>query len=120
MRMNLGESIAVLRPIKTGVDEMGDPVVRWEVETVANAIVRPTSPDEVDAADRINGVRISYTIALPKSYTSSLRHCRIALIDRGMNITDANAALRVTNDPDQVHPCPTAWNRLAYVGRVDG
>jgi len=126
----LGETVAVLTRRKTGEDEMGEPVWEWDSERVENVLVRPLSGS--DLADslrpdgiRPDGIRVSYSLAFPKAWTAGkapgfLNHRRVALVARGMDERDADAALRVSGSPDRTTPCPTAWDTAAEVGRTDG
>ena len=119
----LGERVAVLRRAEVGRDSMGEPVWRWDAETVENCLVRPLSGSDLTDALRPDGVRVQCAVALPKSYTATmatLRHARIALVERGMDPDDADSALRVSGSPDVTRPCPTAWDEVAECGRVDG
>ena len=126
----LGETVAVLTRRKTGEDEMGEPVWEWDSERVENVLVRPLSGSDLadsDLADslRPDGIRVSYSLAFPKAWTAGkapgfLTHRRVALVARGMDERDADAALRVSGSPDRTTPCPTAWDTIAEVGRVDG
>ena len=128
----LGETVAVLTRRKTGEDEMGEPLYEWDSERVENVLVRPLSGfvrplSGSDLADslRPDGIRVSYSLAFPKAWTAGkapgfLTHRRVALVARGMDERDADAALRVSGSPDRTVPCPTAWDTTAEVGRVDG
>lgn len=121
----LGETVAVLTRRKTGEDDMGEPVYEWDSERVENVLVRPLSGSDLADSLRPDGVRVSYSLAFPKAWTSGkspgfLTHRRVALVARGMDERDADAALRVSGSPDRTTPCPTAWDTIAEVGRVDG
>lgn len=121
----LGETVAVLTRRKTGTDEMGEPVYEWSAEQVENVLVRPLSGSDLADPLRPDGIRVSYSLAFPKSWTAGkapgfLAHRRIALVARGMDGNDADAAFRVSGSPDRTAPCPTAWDTIAEVGRTDG
>lgn len=121
----LGETVAVLTRRRTGEDEMGEPVYEWDSEQVENVLVRPLSGSDLADPLRPDGIRVSYSLAFPKAWTEGkahgfLAHCRIALVARGMDGNDADEALRVSGSPDRTSPCPTAWDTIAEVGRVDG
>ena len=119
----LGERVAVLRRSKTGEDPMGEPVWEWDAETVEGCLVRPLAGTDIDEAARPDGVVAEYSVALPKSYTATmapLRHARVALVDRGMDPADAEAALRVSGSPDVTRPCPTLWDVVLECGRAYG
>lgn len=119
----MGERVAVLRRRETGRDEMGEPVWSWDSETVDGVLVSPASTSDQADALRPDGVAVEYTLAFPKSYTSragSMRHARVALVDRGMDPRDHEAALVVSGSPDVTRPCPTRWDMLAEAGRSYG
>lgn len=111
----LGERVAVLRCSENGFDEMGDPLRTWSHEVVDGALVRPASAEDPSDGARPDGVGFCYSIALPKSYTSAcepLEGARIALVDRGMDPLDEEAALLVSGRPDRTIPCPTKWDMV--------
>lgn len=119
----LGERVAVLRRRMAGRDDMGEPVWEWDAETVENCLVRPLAGTDIEEAARPDGVVAEYSVALPKAYTATmgpLRHARVALVDRGMDPADAEAALRVSGSPDVTRPCPTLWDVVLECGRAYG
>ena len=119
----LGERVAVLRRSMAGRDDMGEPVWEWDAETVENCLVRPLSGSDIEEVGRPDGVVAEYSVALPKSYTATmapLRHARVALVGRGMDPADAEAALRVSGSPDVTRPCPTLWDVVLECGRAYG
>lgn len=119
----MGERVAVLRRTSTGVDAMGEPIYVWRAEHVDNVLVRPLSGMDMSDPKRPDGVTVQYMLAMPKTYTAaakSLRGCRVAFIERGMDETKPDDALRVTGSPDVTRPCPTAWDMHVEVGRADG
>lgn len=124
----LGERVAVVTRTQTGTDGMGEPTYSWESVEVANVLVKPTAGDSDPGDDvRPDGVRVSYTLAFPKTahgVISQMRGSLVALLDRGMSGgTDEDSRskmLRVLGEPDFVRPCPTQWDSLVHVGRFDG
>lgn len=121
----LGEDVVVLTRTKAGEDELGEPTYTWDGERVSNVLVRPLSGSELTDALRPDGIRVSYELSFPKSWTAGkapgfLAHRRVALVARGMDGSDADSALRVTGSPDRTIPCPTAWDTSCEIGRVDG
>ncbi len=112
-----------------GTDQMGEPTYAWTYTDVAGVAVRTGAAQDVQgtgsAADvRPDGVRVRYTLALPKGHGLDLRRARVTFPDRGQTATtweDAEAyALAVTGDPAPQEPCPTQWDTIVEVGRVDG
>lgn len=119
----MGERVAILRRTRTGEDSMGEPLYEWSSEEVDGCLVRPLSGSDAAEAKRPDGVTVRYDVALPKSYTATmapLAHARLALVERGMDPEDADAALHVSGAPDVTRPCPTAWDVVVSVGRTDG
>lgn len=119
----MGESVCVLRRRIDGRDDMGEPVYAWEPETVDDVLVRPLSAQDCEDPKRPDAVRASYTLAFPKAYTAHaapLAHARVALVSRGMDPADAQAAYRVIGSPDIVRPCPTKWNMNVKVASANG
>ena len=124
-----GEGVTVWRPSVT-YDERMDPVTTWVPEHVDNVLFGRPSTEDVDGAMRAYGVHVQYTLGIPKSYTASLRGCRVT---RDRDATTAATTTTtgpemweptyvVAGDPAPLPPelCPTDWNREALVGWADG
>ena len=117
----IGEAVAVLHRAMAGEDVMGEPVWEWSQTLVGGALVRPLFGEEVAGALRPDGVRVLYSIALPKSYDGPpLAGARIAGLHAPVDEGDAAGALRVSGAPDRTVPCPTRWDIVFEAGRVDG
>lgn len=114
-----GERVEIFRREQVSTDSMGEPEYEWLHEQISNVLVCPVRVADVSNGERPDGIEIKYRLAFPKTFKGSLRHARIALIDRSMEL-DPDVALHVIGDPDIVFPCPTPWNRLVDVGRRDG
>lgn len=112
-----GEQVTVWRKTQTGTDGMGEPEYTWAGEQVQNCLVRPYTGEDVTESPHIEGVRVDYTIAFPKTYAgrNTLRGCKVSF----RNITQDDALL-VVGAPDITSPCPTAWDTLVKVGCVYG
>lgn len=116
----LGELVAVLNRRRVGEDSMGEPVYEWDKVSVDNVLVRPLTGSELSDSLRPDGVRVRYVLAFPKSYRGALAHARVALVARGMDGDDPDAALRVTGNTDKTPQSPITWDRNVEVGGVDG
>lgn len=121
----MGEEIAVLRRVKSGEDGMGEPTYEWSCETVEGCLVKPGAGTDAAEAGRPDGLTVSASVALPKSYTADkpptyFEHARVALTSRGMDAADPDAALFVRGCPMRTAPCPTAWDTVLVCGRADG
>lgn len=118
----LGETILVFLHEETDKDDMGEPVYTWRSYEVENVLVRPLAGSDVIDTLRPDGVQVSYSLAFPKTaseLTPRLKGARVSLVDRGMS-TDIEEALFVSGAPDITRPCPTQWNAIVEVGRLDG
>lgn len=115
-----GEAVTVWRREEEGTDALNEPIYKWNPTVVENVLVRPINDLTSDVSDveHPDGIKVRYCLAFPKTYDGKpLAHCKISLSGRGMTEDDA---LPVIGSPDYLKPCPTAWNMLVYVGRIDG
>lgn len=121
----MGESIVLFDRSDTATDDFGNPVSEWTATTVDHCLVRPLNGSDANDSQRPDGVTISCTVALPKTFTANttmerFKLSRVALIERGMDGTDPESALRVSGAPFRVVPCPTYWDTLLECGVDDG
>lgn len=121
----IGKTVRVWHRTMTGRDSMGEPIYVWGHEDVSNVLVRPLTGSEPSSNDttsllRSDGVRVQFRLAFPKTYTGSLRHARVSLVDEPWNMDAFDDALLVSGDPQKEDPCPTQWDTLVEVGRFDG
>lgn len=116
-RLLHGETVTVWRPT-IAYDERKDCVKTWTPETVENVLFGRPSTEDVDAAMRAYGVHVQYAIGIPKTYTESLRGCKVTRARDGQDPPE----YVVAGDPAPLPPelCPTPWNREVMVGWVDG
>lgn len=121
----MGESIVLFDRSDTATDDFGNPVTEWTATTVENCLVKPLNGSDATDAQRPDGVTVSCTVALPKTFTANttmerFKLSRVALIGRGMDGTDPESALRVSGVPFRTVPCPTYWDTLLECGVDDG
>lgn len=121
----MGESVTLFYRSDTATDDFGNPVSEWTAEEVGNCLVKPLNGSDASDAQRPDGVRVSCTVALPKSYTEGtaydrFKHSRVALTARGMDGTDPEGALRVSGSPFRTEPCPTLWDTILECGVENG
>ncbi len=121
----MGEAIAVLRRTATDEDDMGEAVYEWSSETVEGCLVKPSTGSDSSQDGRPDAATATATVALPKGYTEDkplgyFEHARVALVSRGMDAADPDAAFSVLGAPMRTSPCPTAWDTLLALGRTDG
>lgn len=104
--------MTVLRPLATGTDAFNAPINSWPPETVENVLVAPSSTSDL-GADRPEGDRTEIELHFPKSYTSSLRGCKV--LWRG-----DEWAVQGDPQPYAAALTPGDWDRTARAVRVDG
>lgn len=108
-----GETITVLRRVKTGVDAGNNAIYKTTEELVGNVLVSP--PTTADAGgERPDGITVDLNLAFPRTYTGeALRGCSVLV--RGERY-------KVVGDPQRVDGglTPMAWNMLVGVFRSDG
>lgn len=125
--MALTQTVRVWTRTATGTDPMGEPAYAWAHEDVGGVLVRTgTSGGVDDDGLRPDGVRVSFALSFPKGYdVTALSGCRVTLLDQryGMDQSETDGwatALIVSGQPYPQVPCPTSWDNLVEVGRVDG
>lgn len=106
------EQVVVVRPTETGRDDMNAPIYEWQDEQPVAVVVAPGATADLDAS-RPEGVSVVMTLHFQKSYTDSLRGCKIrvrgveyAVIGDPQPYTDANT--------------PGLYNRPVEVEAVHG
>lgn len=107
-----GESVTVLTP-SISYDEHMEEVVSWSETQVGNVLVMPGATSDVDDSVRMHGTRVVFSLGLPKSFSASLRGCRV--IVRGSTYSVIGDPQPATSDN-----VPDPWNRTADVEAVDG
>lgn len=114
-----GETVQIYTPT-IEYDENKDEVISWSGAEVENVLFGRPTTEQVDEAMRLYGVHAQYTLGIPKSYTDSLRGCKVTRNrDGGM---DNPPEYIIAGDPQPLPPeiCPTPWNREAIAGWTDG
>lgn len=105
------ETVIVKRRSQNGVNQIGEPVWEYESQNVAGVLVAPATTSDVHDNHRFDGVRVTYTLYFPDTFTSKLR---------GAMVTVRGVDYQVVGDPDRFRDTPTRWNMVVTVGRVDG
>lgn len=105
-----GVTVVVEKPVSGGVDAFNAPTVVWESERVENVLVAPAGTENVENHVRTMGDKAGLQFHFPKTFTGSLRNCRIRYGDR---------VWEVEGDPQPYlnHLTPGVWNRRvdAYI-----
>ena len=108
-----GETVAVIARTQTGRGPGNTPIWAEAETTVGNVLVAPGPRTDVLDSNRPAGVDVAFTLHFPKTFTGSLRGCRVRV--RG-------EPFHVVGDPRayQDDPTPGDWNRPVEVERRDG
>ena len=108
-----GETVAVLHPSADGSDPFGAPVRQYEPETVENVVIHPADPSDYTETNRPDGALVQWVLHFPKTYTASLRECKVVVRGETYDVEGDPMPYMEVN-------CPTPWNRRAYALRVEG
>jgi hypothetical protein len=107
-----GEAVTVRTPT-VSYDEHMEEVTTWDEATVQNVIVTPGATSDVLDSTRPDGTRVAFTLGFPKTFTASLRGCRVTV--RGIE-----CAIIGDPQPYTADNTPGPWNYTAEVEAVDG
>ncbi len=107
-----GVTVEVLRPVEGAIDEMGEPTIEWERETVENVLCAPSTTEDLEAT-RPDGVKVSVTFHFPKTYTKSLRGCMVVYNQNKYRVIGNPIPYMAQNTPGQ-------WNYPALSEVVYG
>lgn len=104
------ERVVVVRPVETGRDSMNEPIIKWQEEQPVSVVIEPGTTTDLDA-DRPEGSVVTMTLHFQKSYTKSLRGCKVRVRD---------AEYSVIGDPQPYMDVntPGLYNRPVSVKRV--
>lgn len=111
-----GVDVTVSTPIYGEPDRLGNPSITYsEPVTVRNVLVAPSTTNDMEAA-RPEGVTVALTLHFPRTFSGSLRGCRVELPAPYLG------TYRVIGDPRPYMDanCPTAWNMPVEVEAADG
>ena len=113
-----GETATVHAPTVAYDPATKDELVTYTPTVVGNVLFGRPTTEQLDEAMRLFGVHAQYTLAIPKSFTASLRGCYVTRERDGEN----PPKYWVAGDPPPLPPevCPTPWNREAIAGWTDG
>lgn len=107
-----GEAVTVRTPT-VAYDEHMEESMTWTETTVQNVLVMPGATSDVTDSTRLHGTRVVYSLGFPKSFTSSLRGCRVVVRGREYAVIGDPQPATAGNVPDP-------WNRTVEVEAVDG
>lgn len=115
-----GETVTVRTPT-VGYDEHMEEVPSWSARPVENVVVTPGATSDVLDSARPSGTRVAFTLGFPKTFSKSLRGCRVVVrCPEGGN--EDEHTYSVIGDPQPYTPenVPGPWNYTAEVEAVDG
>lgn len=93
-------------------DDLGEPVGGTATETDVSAVVAPGATGDL-GSDRPEGVKVAYTLHFPKTWTASLRGCKVRVRGELYSVVGDPQAYTAENTPGK-------WNRPVEVTRTDG
>lgn len=107
-----GCAVEVLRPVQTGADRFGAPVVEMQAETVENVLPQPEATGDVGEG-RPAGSSVSMAFHFPKGYGQSLKGCVVSY---------GGKSYRVVGDPKPwlEENVPGPWSMRVETEAVDG
>lgn len=110
-----GAPVTLYRRVEAGEDEMGEPIVSWEPETIYDVLWSQGEGDSTGLPDgfRPLGTDDTVTVHLPKTYTASVAGCEFEFCGK---------RYKVEGDPAGYMPelTPGRWNRRVTARRVGG
>ncbi len=108
-----GEVVTVESRIRVGVDDLNSPVYEAHCSDVGNVLVVPGASSDVEGSIRPDGVKVSYTLHFPKTFSGSLRGCRVKVRGEWFSVIGDPKPYTIEN-------CPTEWCMPVEVGVVNG
>lgn len=108
-----GEMVTVLFPGSESVDPFGSPITEYESMDIDNVVIHPSDPSDYTDSNRPEGAVIQWVLHFPKSFTDSLRECKVVVRGETYDIEGDPMPYMDVNTP-------TPWNRRAYALRTEG
>lgn len=106
------ETVTIVSFASESVDALGMPVKSETEQDVDGVLVAIGSQKDATAANRPEGVSVTYTLYFPKTFTGDLRGCDV--IVRGHRC-------HVIGNPDRwASPKSNPYNMVCEVGDVEG
>lgn len=113
MRVIKGETIDVFVPSSQVQDAFGAPIKTYTKVSVDNVVRHPAEAEDYTDTNRPEGTVIGWVLHFPKTYTASLRECKVEVEGQMYDIEGDPQAYMLVNTP-------TPWNRKAYAVRTEG
>lgn len=107
-----GIPITLYETVRTGTDPLNRPVYEEIPVQVENVLVMPTTTEEQIDDLNLNGVRVLYTLAIPKGDTHDWQDKKVSFFDQSFKTVGAPVK---TIDA----LTPTAWNTKVKVARYE-
>ncbi len=108
-----GETVIVERRAEAGTDDLNNPIYETTSSEVSNVLVCPGSTSDVIGSIRPDGAEVTYTLHFPKTFSGSLRGCRISVRGEWFSVIGDPKPYTLEN-------CPTEWCMPVEVGVVNG
>lgn len=111
--MITGEPVTIRRKVATGYDFFGAETADYTIEIIDNVIIAPATSTDLTDDLRPNGVRILYTVHIPRDYRKSLRDTEFYINGQWLMSAGDPQAYK-----DYAFDLP--WNRGVSVGVTNG
>lgn len=108
-----GETIDVYVPAASSLDAFGSPIRTYTKVSVDNVLRHPAEAQDYIDSNRPEGAIIAWVLHFPKTFTASLRECRVEVEGEMLDIEGDPKGYMLVNTP-------TPWNRRAYAVRTEG
>ena len=108
-----GETIDVYVPSYNTQDAFGAPNRTYTKVSVDNVVRHPAEAQDYIDSNRPEGTIVGWVLHFPKTYTDSLRECRVMVEGQLYDIEGDPQAYMTVNTP-------TPWNRRAVAVRTEG
>lgn len=105
--------VEVIRRHIDGYTSHGNPTYVETYETVHNVLVNnPSTSDIINKPTNMQGSKIAYTLAFPKTWNKPLKGCFVRIPRIGND-----RQFKVIGDPAPVPSdhCPTEWNYTVHI-----
>lgn len=109
-------TVVLKKKTQSGTDGFGQPIYTTKDVQVKDVLVGEPSTTDIQNALTMYGVRVSYTLAVPKGDSNDWRDAEVVLP------APWSATYHVVGDPTEgiEENIPLRWNKKVHLERMDG
>lgn len=107
-----GIPVTLYKKQQTGTDELNRPIFDEIPVIIDNVLIMPTTYEEQVTGLNLNGIRLLYTLAIPKGDAHEWQDCRVDFFGQSFKVAGASVQ---TIDA----LTPTEWNKKVKVARYE-